>query len=181
MATGDGFERGFEICVGLDTIHLRRFDERSDASPGGGPFIVTGKQRILASESQGPDAIFHGIGVDLDASVVEKDLQALPVAVEVGEFLAEAGFGGNARALFSEPNPEGLDQGSGTGLAYLEALLGRGATDLGLDGVELGDAPQSLGGDRGVVAVEDLAQLSPGVRPAQIQGKGRLGGAVKRW
>ena len=106
MATGDGFEGGFEIGIGLDTIHLRRFDERSDASPGGGPFIVTGKQRILASESQGPDAIFHGIGVDLDASVVEKDLQALPVAVEVGEFLAQAGFGGNARALFSGQTPK---------------------------------------------------------------------------
>ena len=78
------------------------------------------------------------------------------------------------RCSRSQP-PKGLDQGSGTGLAYLEALLGRGAAYLGLDGVELGDAPQSLGGDRGVVAVEDLAQLSPGVRPAQSQGKGRLG------
>ena len=56
-------------------------------------------------------------------------------------------FGRHASALLSEPVSEGIDQGSGVGLAHREALLGRGAADLGLDGIELGDAAQSFGGN----------------------------------
>ena len=67
-------EGGFEIRVGLHAVHLGGFDERSDAAPGDSAFVVTGERCVLAIESQGPDAILHGIGVYLDASVMEKDL-----------------------------------------------------------------------------------------------------------
>ena len=52
MAVRDGFEGGFEIRVGLDAVHLRRFDERRDAAPGGSAFVVTGEQCILSIQSQ---------------------------------------------------------------------------------------------------------------------------------
>ena len=89
MAMGNGFEGGFEIGVGLHADHLRRFDERSDAAPGGQRPGRDREQCIHAIESQGLDAILHGIGVHLDAPVVEKDLQPLPVALAVGELLAQ--------------------------------------------------------------------------------------------
>ena len=71
----------------------------------------------------------------------------------------------------AQPHPEVFDQRSGAGLTLGQAPLGRGAADVGLDGVQLGDSAQPLGRDRGVVAVEDLTQLAPRVRPAKGEGE----------
>ena len=43
----DGFEGGLEPSVGFDPVQLGRLDERSDASLGGGAFVVTREQRVF--------------------------------------------------------------------------------------------------------------------------------------
>ena len=73
--------------------------------------------------------------------------------------------------MLAQPHPKGIDQRSGTGLTLGQALLGRSTADIGLDGVQLGNPAQPLGRDRGLVAVEGLAELSPGARSTQGKGE----------
>ena len=86
----DGFEGGIEIRVGLHTVHLGGLDERGDTPPRRRPLIVTGEQRILASQGQRPDGIFHRVGVGLDPCVAQKHPKSVPLPVDVGELLAQA-------------------------------------------------------------------------------------------
>ena len=85
VAAGDRLEGGGQVGGWLDAVHLGGLDQRGDAAPVPGTFIVAGEQRVLAREDQRPDAILDRIGVDLDPAVVEEQLQALPVVGEVGE------------------------------------------------------------------------------------------------
>ena len=86
--------------------------------------------------------------------------------VDVGELLAEPGLGGDPAPLRLQPLAEGCHQRRAASLAGREALARGGAPDVGLDGIELGDPAQPFGGDVRAVAVEDLLQLAPCVRPA---------------
>ena len=69
-----------------------------------------------------------------------------------------------ARCL-AEPFAECLYQRRGARLAFGETPIRRAAADIGLDGVELGDSAQALGGDLRAAAVVDLAQFSSRMRP----------------
>lgn len=73
---------------------------------------------------------------------------------EVGQLLARAGFGGYPSAAPGQQLGERVDEGSGALLPDGAAQLGTVAPDLGLDGVDLGDAAQALVGDGRCVAVE---------------------------
>ena len=59
MAIGDGFERGLEVGVRVDAVHLGCFGQRSDAGPGRRTLVVAGEQGILAIQRQWPDGVFH--------------------------------------------------------------------------------------------------------------------------
>ena len=97
---------------------------------------------------------------------MEEGLQAVPVAVDVGQLLSKSGLGGDAQPLLLEPFPEGGDQRCGSCLACRQALARLDAPDVGFHGIELGNAPQTLGCDFRTVAVEDFLQLAPCMRPA---------------
>src|SRR6056297_3809529 len=96
---------------------------------------------------------------------MEKGLQALPVAMDIGQLLAEAGLGRDPKPLFLQPVTERRHQRGRSCLPGREALTWFDAVDVSLDLVELGNTPQALGGDLGAVAVEHLLQLAAGVRP----------------
>ena len=98
MPGGDGFEGGLELGVGFGPIQLHRLDERSDATPSGVALVVTGEQRILSCKPYRPGKVLVGIAVYLDAPVDEEELEAVPVAGDVAELLAEAGFGRRSAA-----------------------------------------------------------------------------------
>jgi hypothetical protein len=173
MAVGDGCEGGLEIGEGLYAVGLAGFDKRCDAAPGDTAFVMAGEERVLAIEGDGPDQVFDPVAVDLDAAVVQEGLQPVPVVMDVGELFAQAGFGGDLAALCLQPVAEGGHQRRGAGLTGREALTGRDAADVGLDGIEFGDAAQALGGDLRAVAVEDLLQFAPCVCPAMRHPNGR--------
>ena len=63
------------------------------------PFIMPREECILAIEGYRSDGVFDGVGVHLDPAIGQEDLQPVPVPVDVGELLAEAGFGGDAATL----------------------------------------------------------------------------------
>lgn len=92
--------------------------------------------------------------------------------MDVGQLFTKPGFGGDLAALCLQPVTEGGHQLRGAGLAGGPTLAGRDATDIGLDGIELGDAAQAFGGNLGAVAVEDFLELAPCMRPALRHPKG---------
>ncbi len=133
----------------------------SDACPCGGAFIVTGEEYVLAVQGDRPGELFHGVAIHLDAAVDEEEPEAVPLAGDIGEFLAEPGLGRDAGALLLQPVAEGLDQGRAAALPFGEPPLGRAAADVGLDGVELGNPAQALGRDLRAAAVVDFAEPAP--------------------
>ena len=113
MALGNGLEGGGQVGFGIDAVHLGGLDERGDAAPIPGALVMAGEQGVLARENQGTDAILDRVGVDLDAAVVEEQLQTLPVVSEVGELLAGAGL----RRRFARASASQLPKAKTKGLA----------------------------------------------------------------
>ena len=125
MAVRDRLEGGLEVGEGLDAVDLRGLDQRRDAAPRLAALVVTREERVFPVQGDRADQVLDAVGVDLDASVMEEGLQAVPVAVDVGELLAEAGLGGDAQALLLQPVSEGGDQGRGPRLPGRQALARR--------------------------------------------------------
>lgn len=134
---------------------------------------MTGEEGILSIERDGSDQVFDPVGVDLDAAIGQEGLQPFPVIMDVGELFPQPGFAGDLAALRLQPFAEGCDQRCGAGLAGGQALAGRDAADVGLDGIELGDLAQAFGGDLGAVAVKDFLEFAPRMRPTVRHPNGR--------
>ncbi len=49
---------------------------------------MTGEQRIFPVQCNCADKVSNAVEVDLDAAVMEKGLQGIPVALDVDQFLA---------------------------------------------------------------------------------------------
>ena len=124
MAGRDGFEGSLEPGIGFDAVQLGGLDERGDTSPRGGAFVVTREECIFPCKGNRPGEILDSIAVHLDAPVGEEEPEAVPVAGDIGELLAEAGLGRDAGALLPEPIAEGLDQGRGPRLSFGDPALG---------------------------------------------------------
>ena len=165
MSVGNRGQGCLEVGEGLDAIDLAGLDERGDAAPGDAAFVVTCKEGILAVQRDGTDQVFDPVAVDFHATVVQEGLQPVPMVMDVGELFAEPGFGGDLAALRLQPIAEVGHQRRGAGLAGGKALTGRDAADVGLDGIDLGDAAQAFGGDLRSVAVEDFLEFAPRMRP----------------
>lgn len=116
LTVGDGRQGRLEVGERLDAVDFAGFDHRSDAAPGGAAFVMAREQGILAIEGDGADQVLDPAGVDLDAIVGQEGLQPVPVVMDVGEFLAQPGFGGDLAALCREPVTEGRQQWRGAGL-----------------------------------------------------------------
>jgi len=79
---------------------------------------------IIAIEGYGSDGVFDRVGIHLDAAIGQEDLQAIPVAVDIAELLAQAGFGRDPAALLGQPKAEVGNPRGGLRLAGRQALLG---------------------------------------------------------
>ena len=93
MAVGDRLEGCLEVGEGLDAVDFRRLDQGCDAAPCLPAFVVAGEERVLAAQGYGTDQVLDAVGVDFDAAIVEEGLEPVPVAVDLGELLPEAGLG----------------------------------------------------------------------------------------
>ena len=79
--------------------------------------------------------------------------------------MSRPGHAGSTANLIPDPDAEVLDQRRGPRLVLGETPFGGSATDVGLDGVELGDAAQPLGRELRAGGVEDDTQLAIGMIP----------------
>ena len=172
MSVGDGFEGAAEIGVWVDVVDFAGFDQRCHARPSAAALVMAGAEGVLAVQGDRADGIFDGVGVHLDAAIGQEDLQPVPVAVDVAELLATAGFRGDSGALLGQSQAEVSGQRGGFFLANGQTVLRRTTADAGFDLVDLSDAAQALGGDFGTILLIDVVQLAAGMRPAAGQHQG---------
>ena len=142
-----GFGGGLQIGEGLNAVDLAGLDQGGDAAPSDAAFVVTCKKRVLATDSDWSDQVFDAVVVDLEAAVGQQGLQPILVVMDIGEFLTQPRFAGDLATLCLKPVAEGGHQRCNARLTGGEALAGRDAAGVGLDGIELGDTAQALGGD----------------------------------
>src|SRR5262245_16653668 len=169
MAVDDTGDDVGEIVVRLAGGDLARLDERGDHGPVLGTGVGAGEQSILASERQGENGTLDDVAVDLDASVVEEQAQALPARQSVSDRLGEPGLLAEELELVAQPWLERLDERPAAFLADLAPLGGGTAADFGFDAVELGDARQRIAGDRRGTGRGKLVELATDMAPAEGQ------------
>jgi hypothetical protein len=106
MAVDDLGERAGEIGLRIDAAELAGLDERGDDRPVFSAAVGTGEERVLAVESDRANGTFVGVGVDLDAAVVEESRRALPARQRVADRLGELGLLADQRQPFAQPRFE---------------------------------------------------------------------------
>ena len=139
---------------------------RAHAGPGFGARVVACEECILAREGMGPDQVLDPVRVQLDAAVLEEDAERLPALEDIADGLAHLAGAGQVLLLGAQPRAERVRQRLRPRLAGGVTLLGAAAADLGLDGVERGDAPERLFGHGRARFRRGIDQLAPRVGPA---------------
>ena len=114
----------------------------------------------------GPDQVLDPVEVQLDAAVVEEDAERLPALEDVADGLAHLAGAGEALLLGAQPGAERIDQRLRPRPAGGSAVIRAAATDLGLDCVERGDAPERLFGHVRTGLRRGVDQLAPRGGPA---------------
>lgn len=71
MSIDHTLEHVDEIGVGFDVVEFCRFDQRADYRPPVAAAIATGEQMIFSAKCDGTNRTFDGIGVELNAAVIE--------------------------------------------------------------------------------------------------------------
>ena len=162
----------------IDLVQLCGLKQCGDNRPMPPTAVGAGKQCILASESHRPHGTFDSIGVQLQAAVIKIEDQSVPMVQGVAHCLGQCGAAGDTLQLFGQPDAHRLDQRPATLLTYRSAVLGMQATELGLDGVEFGNAPQGFRSQRRLGGDMDVVELAPDMRPAEGEPRGfvRLAG-----
>lgn len=110
MTGGHGLQGCLQVGKGLDAIDLCGGDQGGDARPGSTALVMAGEECILAGQGDRADQVLDAVGVDLDTAIAQESLQPVPVAVDIGQFLAEARLHRYAPALRLQPFAEGGDQ-----------------------------------------------------------------------
>ncbi len=117
---------------------------------------------VLAPERHGPDGALDRVVVKLDATVVEEAAQRRPARERIADGLGRPAAVRNATELGLEPGLHRLDERPCVRLPRSPACFGRMAADAFLNGIELGDPAQGLGGDRRAVRLVELIELASG-------------------
>lgn len=68
-----------EVALRVDAVQLACLDQGGEIRPAAAPLIAAGEQGVLSADHQGPDGALDGVGVELDAAIVEEPGQTVPV------------------------------------------------------------------------------------------------------
>ena len=166
MAVRHALEHVFEVGVGLDPVELCRGEKRGDDGPSIRAAVRPGEEMVFASQSHRPDGTFHRIGVEFDAAIIQEPAERRPARERIADGLGQPAAVRNAAKLDFEPGLHRLDERPCVRLARSPACFGRLAADAFLDGIELGDPAQGLGGDRRAGGLVELIELASDVGPA---------------
>src|SRR4051812_43524315 len=85
----------------IDAMQFAGLDQRGEHGPVFCPFIRTGEECVFSVESNRAHAALDGIGVDLDASIIEEVQQPVPLIEAVANGLAVDEPLGSCGSVFS--------------------------------------------------------------------------------
>lgn len=169
MALDHAFEDVLEVSEWLDVVEPGSLDQGSDDGPGLGAAVGAGEQVVLPSQGDRRHGRLDGVGVDLDAAVVEEPAQTVPAGQSIADRLAQLAFGGDLGGLGLEPGLEGLEDGPAPLPPQRLPPIGVLPADLCLDAIPFGNGPERLGGDRRLRGLMRIVELAPGTLEISLQ------------
>jgi len=96
-------------------VHLAGIDRRGDDGPVFRSGIPACEESVPSGPGDGSDGAFHGVAVDLDATVGREAAKAVAVSGDAGQGLAQGRFGGGARGhvvrMATSPDPRNPNPG----------------------------------------------------------------------
>ena len=146
--------------------------------PSAGPAVGAGEQCVLAPERHRPHGPLDGVGVQLQAPILEKQDQAVPVVQRIADRLGQVD---RPEMRFSCSVSQVCIASTRRSAALLSdrlAVRGRRAADVGLDLIESGDPPQSLLGQRRPGGDMDVVELAAHMGPTEGELRRIVGLAV---
>jgi len=78
MAIDDSGEHVGEIVLRVDAVHFAGCDQRGQNCPMFGTAIGAGEEMVFAPERNGADGALDGVGIDLDAAIIEEAGEPVP-------------------------------------------------------------------------------------------------------
>lgn len=82
--------------MGVDPVEFASLEEGGDYGPVLGSGVMTREECVLAVQRNRADRSLHGVGIQLDAAILEEQDQPVPVFGDVFQGLADWGFGRHA-------------------------------------------------------------------------------------
>ena len=104
MTTGKLGERFGQPGVRVDASDLAVLDQRGDDCPVVAALVGAREQGILAVEGQRSDRPLNGVGIELDAAIVEEDAEPVPAAERVAYVVAALHLSHDRQLLLQRPN-----------------------------------------------------------------------------
>lgn len=154
-------ERLGQPCVRVDAGDLAVFDQRGDNRPVVAALVGAREQGILAVEGEKSDRPLNGVGIELDAAIVEEDAEPAPAAERVAYRVGQLALGTDLAEPGFQIVVQIIDDDAGVLVADGSAMVGTGTANLTVDGMETGDPLQHLGGNRRLVG--EIEELAPDV------------------
>ena len=107
MALDDAGDDIGDVALRVAAVQLAGLDERGEYGPVLAAAVGAGEEGILAVERNGPDGSLDGVGVDLDAAVVEEEAEPVPSGECIADRLGELALLADALELDLQPSVEG--------------------------------------------------------------------------
>lgn len=167
MAVGELREQIAQKRIGFDTVHFAGANQAGEASPVTTTFVMASEERIAAVHGRAADGVFDEVGVDVDATILEEQPEAVLTFQHVGHGLTEVRFARHTRGLGRQPGEERIDQRARQLLPDSPATIRVRATDGVLDLVERRDAQQRRVDDGRSLLGRGLDQLPAAMGPAE--------------
>lgn len=100
-----------QVGIWVDAEELASFHEGRDHGPVLGAAVGAGEQSVLTGESERPDGALDGVGVDLDAAVIEEEAQARPAYEGALERVGQLALLADEGEALAKPGLEGVMMG----------------------------------------------------------------------
>ncbi len=100
VAVSEAGKQIAQVGVGFDAVHLASgANQAGKARPVSATLVVTGKERVAAVHGRAADGVFDQVGVDVHATIVKKQPEAVLALQHVSHRYAEVRLARDARDL----------------------------------------------------------------------------------